>query len=181
MGMNVNLRIENKYIFLISGMFVFLLGIGLVIGFWDSSKTMWHSAADVKVDGTCDGSQGPCPPGTAYDNLQTVIESVNSRLDTLESASSGGSFLHGSYQGWEILPSGLMIQWGEGLSDGDADIVHSFPVPFPNAVVSVQTTVRKSGTSGAIPVKYKTTTGFTTNRPDGMDGIHLFYWTAIGH
>jgi len=52
--MAINIKIENKQLYLFSAIAVFLLGVGLVMGDWDTTKTLFHNAEDVKVniDGT---------------------------------------------------------------------------------------------------------------------------------
>ena len=45
----ININIQKKDLWLISAIFVFLVGVGLVIGAWDTGKTMFHNSEDVKV------------------------------------------------------------------------------------------------------------------------------------
>jgi hypothetical protein len=47
----VSLRVDikKKDLWLISAIFVFIVGVGFVMSAWDPAKTMFHSAADVKI------------------------------------------------------------------------------------------------------------------------------------
>ena len=47
----VKINIEKKYLILIGAIFVFLIGINLVVGSWgeDSSHGMWHEDEDIKI------------------------------------------------------------------------------------------------------------------------------------
>jgi len=45
----ININIQKKDLWLISAIFVFIVGVGLVIGAWDTGKTMFHNSEDVKV------------------------------------------------------------------------------------------------------------------------------------
>ena len=47
----VKINIEKKYLILIGAVFVFLIGINLVVGDWgtDSSHGMWHEDEDIKI------------------------------------------------------------------------------------------------------------------------------------
>jgi hypothetical protein len=49
--------------------------------------------------------------------------------------------------GWQVLPSGLIIQWGyAGIADDGSTFV-SFPVTFPNACLNVSATARHDGSA----------------------------------
>ncbi len=47
--MSLKVDIQKKDLWLISAVFVFLVGVGLVVGTWDAQKTMFHDGNDVKV------------------------------------------------------------------------------------------------------------------------------------
>jgi len=48
--MKIEVNIEKKYAFLIVGLIIVLIGVIGVYASWDNSKTVFHSANDVKVN-----------------------------------------------------------------------------------------------------------------------------------
>lgn len=69
--------------------------------------------------------------------------------------------------------SGLQLRWGVITSTIDADENFTFTYPFTNACYAVVSTI--SGTHFN-----KSTTGFTINRSDSIDGNEVGYYIAIG-
>jgi hypothetical protein len=93
--------------------------------------------------------------------------------------------------GYQKLPSGLILQWGKVGSgaDGGAGSAGSvtFPIAFPNAVFSVNAMVSEEiNNSGATSVRIKgpgiSTTGFSYNCWIGgtSAAADYIYWIAIG-
>ena len=108
--------------------------------------------------------------------------------------------LSATRDGWQRLPSGLILQWGNALTaTGNLDPV-SFPLPFPNAVFSVCVNEaaasgwRTPGSSVPSPTLYgvnaASTTGFSVScaafaTNGGALGVSYgagsgFNWIAIG-
>jgi hypothetical protein len=75
-----------------------------------------------------------------------------------------------STNGYQVLPSGLIVQWGSYTSSNTASITVNFPIPFPNAPLSVVATLR-GGTSGS------DATLFTARSPT-VDGFQLNGFTS---
>ena len=88
-----------------------------------------------------------------------------------------------SANGYQKLPGGLIIQWGEsGSVANDNSLAVTLPISFPSACVSVQITGNKTITvsgSGIQTVQSLSTTGFQIN--NGQDTAMTFYWIAIGY
>lgn len=62
--------------------------------------------------------------------------------------------------GYQVLPSGMIEQWGQGTTNGAGQLIVAFPIPFPNACLNVQATVQGVGTAGQ---PYAAMTGATSN------------------
>ena len=85
--------------------------------------------------------------------------------------------------GYQILPGGLIIQWGGQGSFGSAVLV-DFPIPFPNAVFSF-TATPTLGAAGVTTLSGNnifmtsnvTQTSFSFDAPYSM----AVYWMAIGN
>jgi len=64
--MKIEVNIEKKYFFGIIGVLIILVALGFAAANWDTTKTLWHDAKDVKVNLN----------GVDYDLNQTVNEKV---------------------------------------------------------------------------------------------------------
>ena len=82
--------------------------------------------------------------------------------------------------GYQILPSGLILQWGStGSIPNDTPTSVSFPIAFPNAALSVTCSDVFASSHSAIWSCYGwTTTGFT-GRPD--TNAATAQYVAIGY
>jgi hypothetical protein len=99
------------------------------------------------------------------------------------SLSANGFNVSLSSNGYQKLPSGLIMQWGKTISTGaDSTVSVSFPISFVSEVYSVvvtQNAGRQDGSSGTISVDGITITSF--NIQNGADNTGPFYWQAIGY
>lgn len=79
--------------------------------------------------------------------------------------------------GYITLPGGLIIQWGTSTGGGTI----TFPVTFPNALVSITSTYNASLADNQNPlgVSARSTSGFTSQSYD--QGSTAIYWLAIGY
>lgn len=77
-----------------------------------------------------------------------------------------------SANGYQKLPSGLLIQWGTFLASASADVAVTFPVAFPNAVFSLATTQ-----AGQNAMFYS---GYNTPTPIGFNGSAWLNSTTRG-
>ncbi len=89
-----------------------------------------------------------------------------------------------SESGYEILSSGLILQWGIASSPNDAVNTVIFPIAFPNncVYVSVGGHVSTVENAGAVMTYGYTQTGFSLDRLNSSyDGEFEFYYFAIGY
>lgn len=132
---------------------------------------------------------------------QGVLTQLKSALDalyapagtTLTTSSFTGSNRSLAASGYQKLPGGLIIQWGQIASggSGNSDSV-TYPIAFPNAVFSVTATVQHAAagsTPGLDTIELEDTvsvTGFTHSRRGATSAPSIFasanpaYWMAIG-
>jgi hypothetical protein len=82
--MAIKVVIENRYLYLVVGIFVFLIGVGLVIGGnWPASTSVWHDAKNVRVDYCGPNDQSPCSDHFVTDqDLHGVIFDIHSDVDS---------------------------------------------------------------------------------------------------
>ncbi|MDG4866548.1 phage tail protein [Guyparkeria sp. 1SP6A2] len=93
-------------------------------------------------------------------------------------------FLHAS-SGYDVLPSGLIIQWGATPGSNSDDVIF-FPIAFPNSVFSLSGapyTSVKTLSPYSFDIYDMTTTRFNQHRFDinGADVTNGFLWVAIGN
>jgi hypothetical protein len=85
--------------------------------------------------------------------------------------------------GWQKLPSGLIMQWGTSSSVAqDTSVSVTFPIAFLSACVSIQITgisSRQDTGQGVQTVSNASTTQFQIN--NGQDAAMTFFWFAIGY
>lgn len=109
---------------------------------------------------------------------QSAWEIINGSA-TLKYESQFASFL--SANGYQKLPSGLIIQWGACAGNGDTSpTVVAFPIAFPTAVISIETTVIKLTAGETVPganpsVFNQSAAGFDYYGQRGA------FWFAVGH
>lgn len=105
---------------------------------------------------------------------------------TAQSGNAGafGSSLAGN--GWQRLPSGLIIQWGTAVSSSSADVVVTYPIAFPTAARSV-TAILVNG-AGSQPVFASIGANSGTSFAFGLwesstpaRVVGQIFWTAVGH
>lgn len=93
-----------------------------------------------------------------------------------------------SANGYQKLPSGLILQRGMGTANSTGTALVSFPIQFPNACLQVLTTPRNiaayNSTASTGPSTTQNVTVYTTLAPSGQPGIAQplsFEWLAIGY
>ena len=99
----------------------------------------------------------------------------------LAEAFQGSNMSHAA-SGYQKLPGGLILQWGQATTSASADITVVFPVAFPTGVFSITAAAAEGGTGAFI--NYNTTTltnfklaGWTTTTTRTSVGSS---WIAIG-
>jgi len=92
--------------------------------------------------------------------------------------------------GWfdqDLSPNGyaemgpVIIQWGTSSSTSDDSQNFSFPTAFSNACFSVVTQRKSANCESVLAVVNWTSSIFTINRNNAIDGSQTFTWIAIGH
>jgi hypothetical protein len=84
--------------------------------------------------------------------------------------------------GWQKLPSGLIIQWGQGTTHTEAKTQKTFlfPVAFPHNALNVTGNTLASNLNIVAIGKYDTSHGYVFSNVGHTTGIG-FYWIAIGY
>lgn len=86
--------------------------------------------------------------------------------------------------GWQKLPSGLVIQWGTGSVSAQATATFSFPIAFPSAALAIVVSKGSSisttqdyaiGANALSETQYR-----VTNSSPGPTGVQGFNFIAIG-
>lgn len=133
-------------------------GWGQSGGPWDegSRRGLWNAHGTALVERT--------------NNLKARLDVTNQRVR--------------SVNGYQVLPGGMIIQWGSASIGGDQTPV-SFPIAFPNNCFSVVLCDRTDPNSPAGSIRIMgvqqyslTTTGFIARLEVGTDGI---FYQAIGY
>ena len=92
-----------------------------------------------------------------------------------------------SSKGWQKLPSGLIMQWGDlPTTDGNRQSVSVvFAIPFPTAVVSFNITAntnnRSTNAVNVWSVYDHNLTGFTARTQDTDATPYEGWWVAMGY
>ena len=88
-----------------------------------------------------------------------------------------------AYAGEESVSfgNGLVIKFGSATSTTDNEETFSFDEAFSNSCIAVFLTRYASNAYVPFAVASKSTTGFTINRHNDVDGSENFFWLAIGY
>lgn len=147
---------------------------------------------------TVDGSGNlTISPGLTIGSGPTITsvssDAVGSGSNTLMTMGAIRDYAKGtryaSPNGYQILPSGLILQWGRESVNLDEDVPFSvnFSIPFPATCYNIQTTINIDQGSQmnafGIYVKTFSTSGFTAQVASDSSvsyGTGLCLWTAIG-
>ena len=126
-------------------------------------------------------------------NLYSEFETLSTEVETQVAEISGNTgFGSGTYllaeTGYQILPSGLIMQWGvsERTAARQEDEVVAFPLPFPNAclnVVGQQDRTSFGGGNISLYLKEFTTLSatFIYDSDDNTWSDTAIRWQAFGH
>lgn len=90
--------------------------------------------------------------------------------------------------GWQKLPSGLIVQWGSGATAGGSAGI-TYPLQFPNAVFSTQVCTAGSASASSAVYTWGMSSGSVTGISVYCDigstgaaaGAVSFRWIAIGY
>jgi hypothetical protein len=135
----------------------------------------------------------PVQQGTGSGQSSNTVKigwSSASRLKATVDATDLGYFLTGpvvpqnslSQNGYERLPSGLIMQWGIAASmAGGENRTITYPIAFPNSVFNIQTTINSDYDTNEIAFVYNINTSnfvMANSNPGSLLGV---YWSAIGY
>ena len=84
--------------------------------------------------------------------------------------------------GYQKLPSGLIIQWGisQNIGIGMTQTI-TFPIAFPNACLNAQASDQGSGESNSVGVLYISSSSIQLFVPASESNARRYYWMAIGY
>jgi hypothetical protein len=86
--------------------------------------------------------------------------------------------------GYQKLPGGLIIQWGQDAATPNGTVNVTFPIAFPTAVKFTQASYTQDmGISGTdvISTTTRSTTGMTLRTATNEAGTPAYNWLAIGY
>lgn len=118
------------------------------------------------------------PFRTNFANIQAALTGIEQGVETLGvqySALNSGEITNNGYQ---VLPSGLTMQWGESgmIPTGESNTI-TFPTAFSNSVFSVTVTPITTATSGQVDA----ITNGQFNLVNAVGSTSTFYWSALGN
>ena len=160
---------------------------------FDNSQIINGAPAPIDAD-KVDGLQASSFARTSLSNVSSTT--ILTKIKTVDGHSSGldADFIRGlpadfsksfTANGYQKLPSGLIIQWGHTTLYSV-----TFPVAFPNAVLSATATkgvIAKTSArnTGEISIDHVTLTGMYVHAYHSSQGVNVtsqgVLWTAIGH
>jgi hypothetical protein len=122
-------------------------------------------------------------------SLFLVAGAVNWNGDLGDFALTKSSLFDASLtnNGYQRLPSGLILQWGAGTTDSGGTVAMTFPIAFPTAVRQVlptdQSAAANANNAHIVSTMNRTASGFTaiTCRYDGTLNSSAFSYFAIGN
>ncbi|WP_035372828.1 gp53-like domain-containing protein [Pseudoduganella violaceinigra] len=108
-----------------------------------------------------------------------AVGDQSAKAATTAFVNQGHSLLANGYQ---KLPSGLLIQWGSVVTSVSGDVAVTFPVAFPAACRSITFGHLSMSSFGGVGSNGSSTTGFICAgyNPSGRVSIDS-RWMAIGH
>lgn len=93
-----------------------------------------------------------------------------------------GSAVSLSLNGYQKLPSGLIIQWGVASTTSNGSVTVTLPITFPNAILSAYATDSANSTSSTVPIGVNRSSWTTSTVQFWIDvpASTEFGWMAIG-
>jgi len=118
------------------------------------------------------------PFRTNFANIQAALTGIEQGVETLGvqySALNTGEITNNGYQ---VLPSGLIMQWGKsGMIAPGQNSTIALPTAFPNSTFAITVTPITTATSGQVDV----ITNSQFNLVNAAGGTSTFYWSALGN
>ncbi len=102
---------------------------------------------------------------------------------TLAAALQGANQSIGTTNGYQKLPGGLILQWGQAGTNGTGDTAITFPIAFPNGVRAITIGTIGSGAGYMGVFNTQTLTGFNvgTWSATATRAGSTVHWAAIGN
>ena len=118
--------------------------------------------------------------------ISSLSANTNTQINNLSTYATGTALL--SSNGYQILPGGLIMQWGEsGSLTSDGNQTLTFPIPFPNSCLKAFVTLKNSSTTNddsfARVISYNSTQIVVRSEYSGGGGIsgtRFIDYLAIG-
>jgi hypothetical protein len=140
--------------------------------------------SSVVIKGNTSGQITVSAPDVAGTNTLTLPASTGTVATTADITSAfSGSNQSLTTNGYQKLPSGLIMQWGYISNIAtDSGVNITFPLAFPSALVNAQATGEGSATDGdpanPLHIRNPTTSGM---RVSNAGTTQSGYWFAIGY
>jgi len=183
---------ENDYIIINNGSSTFInatLGGSINFAIGNSGATVTIDRHGTQIGGTGAGNIVKSDPTTYA--LTTAVDGTDYLSPTTGVASSAFSSSLGATSGYQKLPGGMIIQWGQiapaSLATEHDFLPQSFPTAFPNACVSVTATIwtqNNVGLTDEFAAVYSfTASGFDLYGGSTVTGTRTYgiLWMAIGY
>lgn len=124
----------------------------------------------------------PTPP--LHNNTDRIATMAALRAELLALGDAEYNAIFGkslSASGYQKLPSGLIIQWGQTSHTGEST-AWTFPIAFPTACQSVLCNM-KTDNGAAIVMSNTNSQAFGSSAISGINttGTHNYNWFAIGY
>ncbi len=147
-------------------------------GFYSPAK----SSRAVWIDGFLYTTQDPIFIADASSYTVTKVDGNDFYVNQNVVWNNGNTPVSKATNGYQKLPSGLIIQWGYGYVSATSTATITFPIAFPNACLNVVATDVNAQYEYNTDVGSLTTTTFTAlNGNSNSTYAHNFYWIAIGY
>ncbi|ULJ60777.1 gp53-like domain-containing protein [Wielerella bovis] len=150
---------------------------GLVIGYPNDCTQIITAAGNMWVRG---GDANPISQPSDWSKWKRLLDEKNGVLKS--------DFAHSrATNGYQKLPSGLILQWGTVSIKNDSYIATTFPIAFPNTCFNVQTTIdipraMRGGDVVSAHVGDISRTGCSIGfSENSYGGERPLYWFAIGY
>lgn len=118
--------------------------------------------------------------GMVSDSSEAAVtqQSVKAYVDAVDTTGTFSAI----ETGYQIFPSGLIIQWGLSATiSGDSGLTFSFPVTFPNAAFIATATLKDTSTAQNEPAHASITSTSEIHITNASSLSRQVYWTAIGY
>ena len=115
---------------------------------------------------------------------------LSSFTQNFNAGGTSGLTYGGTHYGWTQLPNGLIIQWGndETYHSGEGGVTVTFPITFPNMVLTVMAVDKGQGYGNAgddmwVQVPYIYNSGCTVfyQAPSSGNAGYGYRWIAFGY